>query len=193
MTTSEESRIPGRAGGEFAPRDPRSLSGRRGDALRDLRGRLRGDRVRRGRSRHDPDRELGRGPRRRHPSPDAGFRPAHRRRALHAGAPPAAGAQGRDARRHQDGREPRACARPVPQDDPPARHQADRRRRHRGLGARDRRSRRQDARRHRHAARRRNLRARRSSPRTSRTRPTTPRASSCWRARRNGRRAAPAR
>ena len=47
---------------------------------------------------------------------------------------------------------------PVPQDHPPARHQADRRRRHRGLGARGCRGRRQDARRDRDAARRRNLR-----------------------------------
>ena len=60
--------------------------------------------VRRGRSRHDPDREFGRRPGRRHPPSDAGLRPAHRRRALHAGAPPVDGAQGRDARRHQDGR-----------------------------------------------------------------------------------------
>ena len=68
--------------------------------------------------------------------------------------------QGRDARRHQDGREPRPRARPVPQDHPQARHQAGGRRRHRGLRARGRRSRRQDARRHRVAARRRDLRAR---------------------------------
>ena len=132
---SEESRIPGRAGGEFAPRDPRSLSEGGGDALRDVRGRVRGDRIGRGRSRHDPDRELGRGPRRRHPPPDAGVGAAYRRRALHAGAPPVARGERRDPRRHQDGREPRACARAMPQGDPPARHQADRRRRHRGIGA----------------------------------------------------------
>ena len=68
--------------------------------------------------------------------------------------------QGRDARGHQDGREPRPRARPVPQDHPQARHQADRRRRHRGLRARGRRDRRQDARRDRDAARGRDLRAR---------------------------------
>ena len=115
---------------------------------------------RRGRSRHDPDREFGRRPRRRHPSSDAELEAAHHRRAFHAGAPPVARRQGRDARRHQDGREPRPRARPVPQDHPQARHQADRRRRHRGLRARDRRSRRQDLRRDRDAARRRNLRPR---------------------------------
>ena len=115
---SQESRIPGRAGGEFPPRDPRSLSEGGGHALRDLRGRVRGDRVRRGRPRHDPDRELGRGTGRRHPSSDAGCGAAHRRRALHAGAPPAAGGEGRDARRHQDRRKPRACARAMPQGDP---------------------------------------------------------------------------
>ena len=160
MTTPKTDRIPGRAGSELPPRDPRGLSRQQGHAVRDLRGRLCGDRVRRSRPRHDSDREFGRRARRRHPPSDAGFQAAHRGRAFHAGAASAARAQGRDARGHQDGREPRACARPVPQGDPPARHQADRRRRHCGLGARDRRSRRQDARRHRHPPRRRDLRAR---------------------------------
>ncbi len=116
--------------------------------------------ARRRRPRHDPDREFGGRPRRRHPSSDAELEAAHRRRAFHAGAAPVARRQRRQARRHQDGREPRPCARPVPQDHPQARHQADRRRRHRGLGARDRRARRQDLRRDRDAARRRNLRPR---------------------------------
>ena len=39
----------------------------------------------------------------------------------------AAGAEGSDPRGHQDGREPRPRTRPVPQDHPQARHQADRR------------------------------------------------------------------
>ena len=47
--------------------------------------------------------------------------------------------KGAHARGHQDGREPRPRARPVPQDHPQARHQADRRRRHRRLGPRGRR------------------------------------------------------
>ena len=190
---SQEDRLPGRAGREFAPRRARGLSGLRAGAVRDLRGCLRRHQQRRGRARHDPDRELGRRPRRRHPPPDAALGAAHHRRAFHAGAASAAGAAGRDARGHQDGREPRPRARPVPQDHPQARHQADRRRRHRGLGARGRRSRRQDARRHRHAARRRDLRPRHPGARTSRTRPTTPRASSCSRATRDGRRTTTAR
>ena len=92
-------RLPGRAGRQLAHRLPRGLSGLRAAALPDLRGRLRGGRRRRGRARHDPDRELGRRPRRRHPSPDADLRPAHRRRAFPADPQSAAGAEGRDARR----------------------------------------------------------------------------------------------
>ena len=187
---TQEDRLPGRAGRELPPRAARGLSGLRGGALRDLRGRLRRDQHRRGRTRHDSDRELGRRPRRRYPPPDAAFGPAHRRRAFHAGAASTAGAEGRDARGHQDGRKPRPRARPVPQGDPQARHQAGGRRRHRRLRARGRRSRRQDARRHRHAARRRDLRPRHPGARTSRTRRTTPRASSCCRATRDGRRTA---
>ena len=52
------------------------------------------------------------------------------------------------------------------------------------------RGRRQDPRRHRVAARRRDLWRSTSWPRTSRTKRTTPPASSCWRAKPNGRRAA---
>ena len=43
----------------------------RAAALPDLRGRVRGRAHRQGRARDDPDREFGRRPRRRHPSPDA--------------------------------------------------------------------------------------------------------------------------
>ena len=93
-----------------------------------------------------------------HLMPDFGA--AHRCRAFHAGASPVAGAERRDAQGHQDGREPRPCARPMPQDHPQARHQAGGGGRHRGLRARGRRSGRQDARGHRHPACRRNLRAR---------------------------------
>ena len=52
--------------------------------------------------------------------------------------------RGRQARRHQDGREPRPRARPVPPHHPQARHQADRRGRHRRQRARRRRARRQE-------------------------------------------------
>ncbi len=132
----------------------------RGGALRHLRGRLRADHSGRGRSRHDPGRELARRTGRRHSSPDAELRAPYRGRAFHAGAPSIAGHQGGAARGHQDGREPCPCAGPVPQDHPPARHQAAGGRRHRRLGARGRGGRRQDPRRHRVAARRRDLCAR---------------------------------
>ena len=121
-----------------------------------------------------------------HLMPDSGLHIVGR--AFPAGAPSADGAiKGATAGGHQDRGEPRPRARPVPQDHPQARHQAGGGRRHRGLGARGRGGRRHDPRRHRVAARRRDLRRSTSSPRTSRTKPTTPRASSCCRARRNGR------
>ena len=92
------------------------------------------------RSRHDPDRELGRRPRRRHPSPDAELQAAHRRRAFHAGAASVAGVEGRDARRPS--RRSRATSmRSASAARSSASSASGRgRRRYRGLGARDRRS-----------------------------------------------------
>ena len=75
---------------------------------------------------------------------------------------PADGAARRQARRHQDRREPRPRARPVPPHHPQARHQADRFGRHRGLSAHRRRTRRQALRLDCVAARRRYLRSRHS-------------------------------
>ncbi len=92
--------------------------------------------------------------------------------------------------RHPDGGEPCPCARPVPQHHPQAESEGDRRRRHRGLRARSRRARRQDLRRRSRRVWRRKSTVSISWPKTSRTRRTTPRASSCWRASRNGRKAA---
>ena len=191
--TKKKNLVPGRARRQLASRLPRGLSRFRAAAVPDLRGCLRRGDQRRGRARHDPDREFGRRPRRRHPSPDAAVGPAYRRRVVPAGEASIDGAEGRDARRHQDRRKPRPCARPVPQHHPQAEDQGDRCRRYRGLRARSRRARRQDLRVDRAAARRPRSTASISSPRTSRTRPTTPRASSCWRASRNGPKAATAR
>ena len=66
---------------------------------RDLRGCLRRGAHRRGRARHDPDRQLGCRPCRRHPSPDAAIGTAHRGRMVFAGTASADGAQGRYAPR----------------------------------------------------------------------------------------------
>ncbi len=101
----------------------------------DLRGRARGGAERQGRSRHDPDRELDRGPRRRHPSPAAARQAAHRRRALPADPLQPDGAEGRDAEDHQVGRKPHPRARAVPPLHPQARLQAGGRRRYGGRGA----------------------------------------------------------
>jgi hypothetical protein len=64
-----ENRIPGRAGREFPHRHRRGLS-RTAEPMpcATFEDALAAISVRRGRSRHDPDRELGRRPRRRHPS-----------------------------------------------------------------------------------------------------------------------------
>ena len=93
----EKDHLPGRAGGEFASRLPRSLSGPRAGALPDLRGLLLGADRRRRRPRHDPDREFGRRPRRRHPSSDADGEAAHHRRMVPADPQSIDGAEGRDA------------------------------------------------------------------------------------------------
>ena len=137
MTASNhENRIPGRARREFPYRHRRSLSRRRAVALPDLRGRAGRDQFGRGRSRHDPDRELGRRPRRRHPSSAAAIRPVHRRRMVPADPSSVDGAARRQARRYQDRGEPRPRARAMPPHHPQARHQADRIRRYRGQSAR---------------------------------------------------------
>ena len=165
--------------------------GRRGRALRDLRGRVHRAQRRRRRPRHDPDRELGGRPRRRHPSPDAELQAAHRRRAFHAGAATSCSAS--RARSSKTSRPSRAtstrsasaarssASSASSRSSPPT----PRARRARSPSAATR-----PAPRIATAARRRNLRPRHPRPRTSRTRRTTPRASSCCRARRNGRRAA---
>ena len=159
----------------------------------DLRGRVRRTDHRRGRPRHDSGGEFGRRPRRRHPPSDAGLRPAHQRRAFHAGAPPVARRQRRDARRTsrrsratstRSGNAARSSASSASSRSSPPTPPAPRARSPK-------------------PATRAALRSPRgsppkstastSSPRTSRTRPTTPRASSCCRANRNGPTAAPAR
>ena len=157
----------------------------RGGSAADLRGLLSGGRVRRGRARHDPDRELARRPRGGHPSPAADLRAVHHRRVFHAGAPPAS----RRARRarsdelevvqshvHALGQ----CRTHHPR----ARRFGRGRGRYGGLGALRGGARRSEARRARPAAGRRDLRPRHPARRTSRTRITTPRASSSCRARR---------
>ena len=143
---AQQNLIPGRAGRQFAHRLQRGLSRLRAAAVPDLRGCLRRGAHRPRCACHDPDRQFGGRPRRRHPSPDAGVRPAYRRRMVPAGAASIDGAARRDAQNHQDGREPRPCAWPVPQHHPHARHQGGGRRRHRGRGARSGRGRRHHAR-----------------------------------------------
>ena len=186
-------RVPGRAGGEFAPRHQPGLSGRRGGALRHLRGRVRRADGGRSRPRHDPDRELGGRPRRRHPSSDAELEAAHRRRVFHAGAAPVA--RRRRAPSSRTSRRSRAtsmrsasaarssASSASSRSSPPT----PRARRARSPSAATR-----PARRSPRGSPPKST-ASTSWPRTSRTRRTTPRASSCCRARRNGRRAARAR
>ena len=128
--------------------------------MRDLRGRAVRDLLGRGRSRHDPDREFGRGPGRRYPSSAAGLRPVHRRRMVFADPPPVDGGARDKAHRHQDGGEPCPCAGPMPPHHPKTRHQADRRGRYRRQRARCLRARRQGGRRDRLAPCRANLRPR---------------------------------
>src|SRR5260221_94503 len=79
------------------------------------------DPLGRGRSRHDPDREFGRGPGRRYPSSAAGLRPLHRRRMVFADPSSTDGAARRQARRHQDRGEPRPRAWAMPPHHPQAR------------------------------------------------------------------------
>ena len=84
------------------------------------------------------------------------------------------------------GREPRDGARPMPQHHPRAQAQADRRRRHRRLGARSGREQGRHARRHRLAAGGRDLRPRHPARERRGRMRIRPRASSCCRAKRNG-------
>ena len=77
---NHENCIPGRTRRQLPYRHRRSLSRGRAAALPDLRRRLGRDQLRRGRPRHDPDREFGRRTRRRYPPSVAAIRPVHRRR-----------------------------------------------------------------------------------------------------------------
>src|SRR6267143_532293 len=117
------------------------------DTLPDIRRRIGRDHLRRGRPRHDPDRELGRRPRRRHPSSAAGFRPVHRRRMVLADPASADGTTRRKAYRYQVRGEPRPRARAMPPHHPQARRQANCRGRYRRQRARYCRAWRQDRRR----------------------------------------------
>ena len=118
---------------------------------------VRDDRARAG---DDPDRKFGRRPRRRHPSFDAEFGPAHHRRAFRAGEPSPPGVARCEPRSNPHRQKPCPCVVAVPQNDPRARHRADRRRRHRRGGGRNRRPRRPDRRGHRLRTRRPDLRPR---------------------------------
>ena len=72
------------------------------------------------RARHEFDREFGGRPGCGYPPSDAEVGTAHRSGAVHAGASSAYGAQRRQPENHQDGREPRPRARPMPQHHPQA-------------------------------------------------------------------------
>ncbi len=170
-TVNKNNRVPGRTGGELAHRLPRGLSGLRAAAVPDLRGCA---------STRSPsgDAELGMIPIENsvagrvadihHLMPTAGS--AHRRRMVPADPQPADGAEGRDARGTEVGREPRHGARPVPQLPAQARRQDHGRGRHRRRRARGRRARRQEP-----------------APRSPRRSPPRSTASTSWRREHRGR------